>query len=236
MITVADDLMEVRDLLQQPLQRQLQDHTVLLSLQRFYALRNKQFQISDKNYFLRPKELRPTEQDELLNVDDYSVPVKITVRDANAGPDDPWLPVQNVNFDDFELQRLDGAPVISIYGTPPRIAYSLDVTDQVFTLWYEPSANRPQLLTETPEIETDFNTLLVYDATIECGARVRNQSEEYKAFWKDQLPVYAAASEKWEEVMKKWMNMGRQQGRTYKRTFPFRRTRESFDYRTRFHS
>lgn len=228
--------MQIRDLLQNPLQRQLQDHTVLLSLQRSYALRNKQFQISDKNYYLRPKEIWPTEQDEALNVDDYSVPVKITVRSADAGPDDPWLPVQNVNFDDFELQKLEGAPVVSIYGTPPRIAYSLDVTGQVFTLWYEPSANRPQLLTDTPEIEQDFNTLLVYDVTIECGARVRNQSDEYKAFWEAQLPIYEALDTKWEEVMTKWMNMTRQQGRVYKRTYPLRRTAYPGDYRTRFHS
>ena len=228
--------MEVRDLLQRPLQRQLQDHTVLLSLQRSYAKRNMQFQLSDKNWFLRPKELRPTAQDELLSADNYSVPVKVTVRNANAAPDDPWLPVTLVNFDDFETQKLEGAPVVSIYGTPPRIAYSLDITDQVFTLWYEPSANRPKLLTDTPEIETDFNTLLVYDATVECGGRVTNQSDEYRAFWKDQRQLYMKEVSEWEEIMKKWMNMSRQQGRVYKRTFPFGRATRPADYRTRFYS
>lgn len=235
MTTVADDLMEIRDLLQRPLQRQLQDHTVLLSLQRSYAKRNKQFQLSDKNWFLRPKELRPTERDEPLSADDYSVPVKVTVRSASAGPDDSWLPVEMVNFDDFELQKLEGAPVVSIYGTPPRIAYSLDVTDQVFTLWYEPIANRPKLLTDTPEIETDFNTLLVYDSALECGGRVLNQSDEYRAFWKAQRILYVEQIREWEAIMTKWMN-GSRQGRVYKRTYPYGRSSCPGDFRTRFYS
>jgi hypothetical protein len=219
--TAADDIMQVRDLLWNPLQRQLSDHVVLLSLQRSFAKRNKQFQLSDKNFFLKPAELRPAAQDELLTISDYSSPVRVTVRPASADPNDPWLPVSVVNHSDFDLQVSEGAPVVSIYGTPPRIAYSLDVADQVFTLWYQPTTNRPQSMNDTPEIEDDFNTLMVYDATVECGARVREQTKEYKAMWQEQRPLYIANITQWEQIMWKWMRRPQDSGRSYKRTYPF---------------
>lgn len=195
---------------------------MLLSLQRSYVLRNRQFQLSTNNWFLKPKEIRPSERDEPITADDYSVPVKVTMRSVNAGPDELWERVEQVNFDDFDLQRAEGANVVSIYGTPPRIIFSMDnFADQVFTLWYEPTANRPQLLTDIPEIEDSFNTLMVYDSAIENGGRVLKQTAEYKEFWKDQRVLYVAKAVHWEEVMKEWMNKSRNQGRAYKRTFPY---------------
>lgn len=194
---------------------------MLLSLQRSYVLRNRQFQLSANNWYLKPEEIRPTERDEAIGVSDYSVPVKVTMRPVDAGPDDQWIRVPQVNFDDFELQRSEGAEVVSIYGTPPRIAFSMDsFADYVFTLWYEPTANRPQLLTDVPEIEDSFNTLMVYDAALENGGRVRNKTKEYKEFWKDQRVLYVATAKHWEDVMKEWMNKSRNQGRAYKRTYP----------------
>lgn len=195
---------------------------MLLSLQRSYVLRNKQFQLSTNNWFLKPKEIRPAERDEPITADDYSVPVKVTMRSVNAGPDDYWEPVPYVNFDDFDLQRAEGATVYSIYGMPPRIVFSIDnFADQVFTLWYEPTATKPTLLTDIPEIEDSFNTLMVYDAAIENGGRVRSQSAEYKEFWKDQRVLYVAKATHWESVMDEWMRKTRNQGRAFKRTFPY---------------
>ncbi len=219
-ITAQDDVTEVIELLRRPAQTALSWQDILKSLGRQYAKRNKQFQLSDKNWFLRSQPLTPNALDEPLNVDDYSVPVKVTIRNRNSAPDDNWYPVEIVNADEIERARIEGRNAVAIYGSPPNISYSMDITDQNFTLWYEPAATRPTNIADTPEIEQDFNMLLIYDTALECGGMVRDESKEFKDWWKDQRVYLLAQVRDWEAIMLKWMNMGRNQGRAYKRTWP----------------
>lgn len=221
-VTANDDLTEVYELLRRPSQEALPWQDALKSLARQYTFRAKQFQLSDKNWFLQPKPLTPGAMTEALNVDDYSLPVKITMRNRSAQPDDLWLPVDIVNADEIEYARMDGRNAVAIYGNPPMISYTMDITDLAFTLWYEPSATRPTKLTDTPQIETDFNTLLVYNTVLECGGMIRDDSDEYMRWWKDREGYFVAQVTRWEAVMIKWMSLSRGQGRVYKRGWPRR--------------
>lgn len=220
-ITALDDSKEVYQLLRRPGQQALSWQDVLASLGRQFAKRNKQFQLSDKNWFLRSVPLQPSSQDDPINAEDFSVAVKVTVRALGGADTDSWYPVEMLNFDDFELQKAEGKAFVSVYGSPPRIAFSGDVTDREFMLWYKPSANRPKLLSDTPDIETDFNTLLVYDTALECGGIVRDSSTEFKEWWPGQRVYLASQVGVWEEIMTNWMKLAGRQGRVYKRTFPF---------------
>lgn len=219
-VTAQDDIKEVFQLLRRPSQEELSWQDALSSLGRQYALRNKQFQLSDKNWFLRSVPLTPNATDELLNIDDWSVPVKVTTRSRTAQPTDRWYPVEIINADEVERAIMESRSAIAFYGTPARAAFTMDVTDQAFTIWYEPSATRPTKITDTPEIESDFNTLLVYDTVLECGGQIQNDSKEFVKWWNGREPYFIAKVGVWEAVMNKWMKMGRNQGRAYKRSYP----------------
>lgn len=140
---------------------QLQLEIVLTLLYHELDKRRMQMNITENNQFLK-SEVRPITdiRDMIIPIADLGTTVSVHVVNQHSGFE---TPVEIVNFNSLSSWEADGQFKVSIYGTPPRIRFSIDATSYLgwdLKFWYEPDTAAPRGIEAQAFVNTNFRNLI----------------------------------------------------------------------------
>lgn len=214
MTTAVEIARAVRQNLRRPTHQQLAHPTLLRAMSDCQRRILREAQLSDRGWLETSALVIPSSLDDLLNLDNFSVPTRVEYRVA---PDvDYWYPVSIVNHDQV-YDRIGDS--VTFYGNPPRITYSAasinDLVGREYRIWYETSPSVIAQLVQQIEVSDIFSDLLTDEATVYCLPLVENDSPEWERFCSRQLVIVAARILESKRQWMKWVNMSREQGIVY---------------------
>lgn len=136
---------------------------ILLDTIDFYLL---DLQISDENYLLKSYPFTPSRKDDdIVTAPGFSVPVLMEIRDAGSTSDSDWKGIITANASDIQDLGRDGTRAVAFYGQAfqTMMRWSFDPIDDWAVearLWYEPIANQPTALTDSPKLTQAFAAMI----------------------------------------------------------------------------
>lgn len=203
----------VRQNLRRPSHQQLAQPTVLRAMSDCQRRILREAQLSDRGWMETSALISPSELDEAINADGFSIPTRVEYRTGTT--EDDWIPVSIVNHDGFSSVT---GEAVSFYGSPPRISFSLlssDLAGREYRVWYETSPDALTELTQDIALSDLFSDLLTDETTLYCLPLVENDSEAWIRWAKLQGSVVSDRLIESKRQWKKWLNMSRDNGLIY---------------------
>lgn len=149
---------------------QLPIEQVLLFTKAELSKRAIELQINEQNSLLKSVERSLiNERDQLVSIDDFGVPVSVHFVDPSTGI---GVPVEMVNFNTLPDWEADGLLRCSIYGTPPRIRFSImlnQFSGWKLRYWYEPDTEVLVGFNEQVMLNPQFRSLFAYNIAMMCA-------------------------------------------------------------------
>lgn len=227
MPTASDILKQSYSFLGKPSQQKLPYQSIIDSLNRKVNGRMLDMQLSSNNWRARLSGVKTyTTQDVALNLDSYSVPVRVESR-PRGGSDSDW---QEEEIVDYATWNSVNRPAVSFYGTPTRMVLNADVTSREFRILYETGDETISGLTDDIELAGIFVPLIFDEVTLDCLAMVNDSTPEWMARAARIERILMIDLAKQDERFKRWINMSRNQGVIYKEAFNESRTYGSGDW------
>lgn len=122
--------------------------------------------ISDENWLLKSYTFTPSRKDDdIVTAPGFSKPVLMEIRDRNSTSDSDWSGILTANASDIQSLGHDGTRAVAFYGqafqTMMRWAFD-PINDQQIEarLWYEPIANQPSSLADSPKLSQAFAAMI----------------------------------------------------------------------------
>lgn len=216
MATAGDILRQSIRYLGKPSEAKLPHQSIIESLNRKVNGRLLDMQLSSNNWRAKLSGVKTyTSQDVALNLDSYSVPVRVESR-VRGGSDSEW---QEEEIVDYATWNSVNRPAVSFYGTPTRMVMNADVASREFRILYETGDVTIAALTDDVELAGIFIPLLFDEVTLDCLAMVNDSSPEWMARAQRMERILTIDLAKQDERFKKWVNMSRNQGVIYKEAF-----------------
>lgn len=224
--SVSELLGSVYDYLNRPGQDKLSlglSLPLLLKSIDFYLL---DLQISDENFLLKAYSFTPsTKDDDIVTAPGFSVPVLMEIRDVASTSDSDWRGILTANASDTQALAQDGIDSVAFYGQAfqTKMRWSFDpVNDRQIEarLWYEPIANGPASLTDSPKLSQAFAAMISLHCARACTpyCMEKDEATALGAFLAIQL-------KEWEAKWKLWVNLDRNQTVVQRRDFRGNRRR-----------
>lgn len=216
MATISELLAGTYSYLNRPEQGKLslgQVLPILLDSIDFYTI---DLSLSSENWLLKSHIFTPSEKDELVSAPGYSVPVSVEMRDINSTLESDWTFVNISNVTDIQNIGQDGDLSAAFYGTPARMVLSFDPQEdrQVeVKLWYEPLAQEPSALSDSPKLSKAFHTMLKLRTALACVPYCMESGSE------GLQTALMAQLQGWEAKWHRFVNMDRNAGSITKRDF-----------------
>lgn len=172
--TVSEILGGVYDYLGRPTQDKLNlGHVlpILLDVSSLYLL---DLQISSENHLLKQYTFTPSRKDDdIVTAPGFSVPVLMEIRDAGSTSDSDWRSIITANASDIASIGHDGTRAVAFYGQAfqTMMRWSFDPIDDWAVearLWYEPVANQPASLADSPKLSVAFTAMLKLKTAMAC--------------------------------------------------------------------
>lgn len=183
-------------------------------------------QLSSNNWRAKLSSVKTfTSQDVALNLDSYSIPVRVESR--AIGSDGEWEEEEIVDYAGWNSTN---RPAVAFYGTPTRMVLNSDVNNREFRILYETGDVTINSLTQDIELAGIFVPLLFDEVTLDCLAMVNDTTPEWAARAQRLERILTIDLVKQDERFKKWVNISRNQGVIYKEAFNEGRTYGSTDW------
>jgi hypothetical protein len=160
--------------------------------------------------------VRPSQNDQELNLPGFSIPTRVEVRPYGQ-TDDDWFTVPIVNHDGFL-----GFEAVAFYGSPPRMAFSpssADVITREYRVWYETAPEVVNSMDSDISVADLFSDLLTDEATLYCIPLVENDTPEWLTWVKLQIALTGDRLIETRRQWKKWLNMSRDNNVVYSEGF-----------------
>jgi hypothetical protein len=199
--------------LRKPSQQKLAWQTLLRAMSDCQKRLLREAQLSDRGWLETFTTFTPSDLDEEFNADGFSIPTRVEYRTGTT--EDDWIPVSIVNHDGFSSVT---GEAVSFYGSPTRIAYSLQTSDLVgreYRVWYETSPTALSALTDEVAIADIFTDLLTDETVLYCIPLAIDDSPEWANWIKLQMAVTVDRLAESKKQWKKWLNMSRDNGVIY---------------------
>jgi hypothetical protein len=192
----------------------LNESIVLQRLQETYALYARQLTGSDENWKVRVSErFNPDKRDGYAVPFPYVELVKMELQPVTTGDPDLWSDCKQINISEINKARLDRDLYCATYGQPPAFRFSFDPTSCSFRGWYEPAAEIPRKLTDEPDINREFDSMMVVEGTLACLPYVaRTESKAILNFVERQERVLASRLIEWKREWRHFVNSSGEQG------------------------
>lgn len=122
--------------------------------------------ISDENFLLKQFSFTPSRKDDdIVTAPGFAKPVLMEIRDAGSTSESDWRGILTANASDVQTLGRDGTRAVAFYGQAfqSMMRWSFDpVNDwQVEArLWYEPVANGPASLVDSPKLSQAFAAMI----------------------------------------------------------------------------
>lgn len=135
--------------------------------------------ISDENWLLKSYSFTPSRKDDdIVTAPGFSKAVLMEVRDAGSTSESDWRAILTANASDVQTLGRDGTRAVAFYGQSfqTMMRWSFDPVNDwevEARLWYEPVANQPSSLTDSPKLSQAFAAMLklkwAWKAVPYCG-------------------------------------------------------------------
>lgn len=122
--------------------------------------------ISDENYLLKQYPFTPSSKDDdIVTAPGFSTPVLMEIRNASSTSDSDWRGILTANASDVQDMARGGVDCVAFYGQSfqTKMRWSFDpVNDRQIEarLWYEPIANQPISLADSPKLSQAFAAMI----------------------------------------------------------------------------
>lgn len=169
-------------------------------------------QLSDENFLLKQYTFTPSRKDDdIVTAPGFSVPVLMEVRDANSTSDTDWRGILTANASDTQAMAVDGIKSVAFYGQAfqTMMRWSFDpVNDWQIEarLWYEPIANVPSALADSPKLSQAFTAMIALHCARACAPYCMAKEEAVAL-----EPLLTVQLKEWEQKWKLWVNLDRNQ-------------------------
>lgn len=161
--------------------------------------------ISDENFLLKNFTFSPSSKDaDIVTAPGFSEPVLMEIRNAASTSDTDWRGILTANASDVQEMRSSGQDAVAFYNQSglTMMRWSFDPADRLMQarLWYEPIAQQPTTLTDSPKLSQAFAAMLkirwARSAIPYCGFSPDESRELFGALtvglneWKQKWSVY----------------------------------------------
>jgi len=120
--------------------------------------------ISDENWLLKSYTFTPSSKDDdIVTAPGFAAPVLMEIRDVGSTSESDWRGILTANASDVQDMAQGGVNAVAFYGLPAKMRWSFDpIVDRSVEarLWYEPVANQPSSLTDSPKLSQAFAAML----------------------------------------------------------------------------
>lgn len=122
--------------------------------------------ISDENFLLKSHTFTPSRKDDdIVTAPGFSEPVLMEIRSAGSSSDSDWQGIITANASDIQDLAQDGTRAVAFYGnsSQPMMRWTFDPVDDYAVearLWYEPTANQPASLADSPKLSQAFGAMI----------------------------------------------------------------------------
>lgn len=196
---------------------------IMLDTIDFYLL---DLQISDSNHLLKQYAFTPTRKDDdIVTAPGFSVPVLMEIRDIGSTSDSDWRGILTADAADIQSLAQGGVDSVAFYGQAfqTMMRWSFDpVNDRQIQarLWYEPIANQPASLADSPKLSQAFAAMISLRCAMSCAPYAMPADDAAGL-----IKVLAIQLGGWEKKWMLWINTDRNQTVVQKRDYRGNRRR-----------
>lgn len=122
--------------------------------------------ISDENFLLKQYTFQPSRKDDdIVTAPGFSKAVLMEIRDVSSTSESDWRGILTANASDVQDMAQGGIDSVAFYGQAfqTMMRWSFDpVNDREIEarLWYEPVANQPSSLSDSPKLSQAFAAMI----------------------------------------------------------------------------